>query len=313
MKSIVCTVFEGHYHKGVAALVNSLYAHGFVGSIWLGYKGALPPWAVIATNSGGVEVMNVRDNLSLHFVRLPDKMFLPYSKPEFMLDLLDKYVPDAERILYFDCDIVVKCDFSHFEQWTDFGIALCEDVNSPISPTDPLRYQWVRYFKQHGIVVRQSDNQYVNGGFIGLSRKAKGFLDTWRRVQELVLEDMRSANADVHLSHKPEKISGLKDRTYMFNRTDQDALNIAKDTTEESLSIADSSAMDFRGIGFIMSHAVSKIKPWEKNWMMHVIRNGQRPSPTDRLFMEHTTSPINIYTPCERALKKAHLKDDWFE
>lgn len=307
-KTIVCTVFEGHYHKGVAALVNSLFANGFEGTIWAGYKGALPPWAVITTTKKDVQVMSVRDNLNINFLKLPDEAFLPYSKPNFMLDLFDKYEPQAERVIYFDCDIVVKCVFSYFEQWSDFGIMLCEDVNSPISTTDPLRYQWVEYFKKHGITVRQDNNQYVNGGFIGMNRRAKGFLKTWQHVQDLVLEDMNAMKVNVHKSHLPEKISGLKDRTYMFNRTDQDALNVAKDSTEEVLAIADSSAMDFRSIGFVMSHAAAKDKPWEKNWLLYVVRNGQRPSATDRIFMNYTASPIELYNSRERFIKKIHLK-----
>ena len=307
-KTIVCTVFEGHYHKGVAALVNSLYVNGFEGTIWAAYKGSLPPWAVIDRKEQDYDVMTVCENLTLNFLKFPKEVFLPYCKPNFLLDLFDKYEPQAERVIYFDCDIVVKCVFSYFEQWSDFGIMLCEDVNSPISTTDPLRYQWVEYFKKFGITVRQDNNQYVNGGFIGLNRRAKGFLSTWETIQNLVLEDMKAMKVNVHQSHLPEKISGLKDRTYMFNRTDQDALNVAKDATTEDLAIADSSAMDFKSIGFVMSHAAAKDKPWEKNWLMYVVKKGQRPSATDRIFMDYTASPISIYSSRERWIKKAHLK-----
>ena len=175
-KTIVCTVFEGHYHKGVAAFVNSLYASGYEGVIWVGYKGALPPWAVIETKENHYEVMKVRDNLHLHFILFPPQAFLPYCKPEFMLELLDKYQPEAERIFYFDCDIIVKCAFSYFEEWVNYGVALCEDMGSPLSPTHPLRHQWAHYFKKYNIILHQNDNQYVNGGFLGLKRAAKGFL-----------------------------------------------------------------------------------------------------------------------------------------
>ena len=94
----------------------------------------------------------------------------------------------------------------------------------------------------------------------------------------------------------------------MFNRTDQDALNIAKDITTETLSIVDNSGMDFQGVGFIMSHAASKTKPWEKNWLKYVVKNGQRPSPTDRIFLDYVSSPINIYSSQELRFKRLHLK-----
>ncbi len=304
----ICTVFEGHYHKGVAALVNSLHRQGYEGIIWIGYKGTLPPWAVIESKNDLAEVMTVCENLKINFIKFPKEAFLPYCKPDFMLDILEKYQTNAKKIFYIDCDIIIKCPMSYFEEWTDYGVALCEDVNSPLPTSHPLRHQWVQYFKKYGITVRRDSSQYVNGGFLGLNREAKSFLETWRDVQNLVLEDMERIKADLHNSHKGDVASGLQGRNYMFNRTDQDALNIAKDVTNETLSIVDNSGMDFQGVGYIMSHAASKTKPWEKNWLIYVVKNGQRPSPTDRIFLDYVTSPINIYTSNELKFKKVHLK-----
>jgi hypothetical protein len=41
-----CTLFEGNYHFGVAALSNSLIAAGYAGTLWVGYRGALSGWIV---------------------------------------------------------------------------------------------------------------------------------------------------------------------------------------------------------------------------------------------------------------------------
>jgi hypothetical protein len=296
-QSTICTVFEGHYHKGVAGLANSLSANGYEGIIWAAYKGSLPPWARIESNENGVEVMVVSEKLSVHFVKLADTVFLPYCKPDFMLDILENKMPDIKQIFFFDCDIIVKCRFSYFEEWVKFGVALCEDVNSPLPMSHPLRFQWTNYFEKYGITVHRRDNYYVNGGFIGLQAADKDILEKWRLVQNLMLEELQEVNA-----------IGFKDRTNPFHRTDQDALNIAKDITDRTFSIADGTAMDLLNYGYIMSHAVGNQKPWQKNWLLFVIKHGQRPSMTDRLFMNHIDTPLSIFTNRQRFMKRWNLK-----
>ena len=42
MDSVICTLFEGHYHYGLAAFINSVLRYNFKGCIYVGYKGKLP-------------------------------------------------------------------------------------------------------------------------------------------------------------------------------------------------------------------------------------------------------------------------------
>ena len=72
------------------------------------------------------------------------------------------------------------------------------------------------------------------------------FLQCWQRLQELMT---------------PE-IGGLEntmcdDRTFLFHKTDQDALNVAAMASESPISPMGQDGMDFQqgGGGYVMSHA----------------------------------------------------------
>jgi hypothetical protein len=85
IKSFVCTLFEGHYHYGLAALTNSLYNNGFRGDIYAGYKGCLPTWAsksFINYNLiwNGASTLNVTEGLNIHFLPIDSNYHLTNYK-----------------------------------------------------------------------------------------------------------------------------------------------------------------------------------------------------------------------------------------
>src|SRR5438105_11868756 len=107
MNSAICTLFEGHYHIGVATLVNSLFLHGFRGTVIAGHRGDLPPWAAGAHAKEEAQELMVAAGLTLRFVRVAQPGHLTNLKPHFMLEAWEKHAAGAEGLLYFDPDIVV--------------------------------------------------------------------------------------------------------------------------------------------------------------------------------------------------------------
>jgi hypothetical protein len=64
---VFCTLGEGDYHHGVAALLNSLVRNGFTGVFVIGWRGAPPPWLDTLERhpDGGWRVGAVRVRLEL--------------------------------------------------------------------------------------------------------------------------------------------------------------------------------------------------------------------------------------------------------
>lgn len=99
MKSSVCTLFEGDYHLGAAALVNSLHASGFRGQMFCGLRGPLPPWA------GGADRLVLAEGLEVFFLPQATDIHFTNHKPAFLLDLWDGPAAGAESLFYFVPDI----------------------------------------------------------------------------------------------------------------------------------------------------------------------------------------------------------------
>lgn len=298
MTSAICTLFEGDYHYGVGALVNSLYAHGFRGTIYAGFRGPLPPWAASAKKLDDFTEFCAAKGLTLRFIPLATKLHLTNYKPDFMLEVWEKHCPQAASLFYFDPDITIKCRWTFFEEWIDAGVAVCQDINPSMGDNHPIRHAWRKLLVPLGLEFQNHYEIYFNGGFVGLRQSARDFLKEWKKVQSL----MAKCGTDF-------QSLGVGDRTLPFTCRDQDALNIACMTTQQLISPVGQDGMDFQqgGGGYIMSHSVGSGKPWNKSFVFDVLRRAAAPSRADKEFFRFVDSPIQIYPASTKSLKRFGL------
>ena len=296
MSSAICTIFEGHYHFGVAALANSLYTQGFRGALYAGYRGEIPRWASSAKQNNvldwpGNSTLEVAPGLELHFLPLNTDYHLTNFKPDFMLTLWQSVAGEAEAMFYFDPDIVVTTPWSLFEEWITCGIALCEDINSPLAQYHPMRVAWRRYFEPKGFSLKFKEAIYANGGFIGVSIKNRGFISRWQMLQEAMAPAIGGLNRSSFTAlNYPLPFDP-------FGKTDQDALNATVEACEnEIFSFVGQEGMSFKPGVPLMSHALGKNKPWLSQYLIQAI-NGQSPRTVDRDYWQASKGPILLYSP----------------
>ena len=309
MNSAICTLFEGHYHYGVAALTNSLYANGFRGKIYAGYRGNLPEWADASViqpvgNWGEAHVLQIVDGLQLVFLPLVTDYHFTNYKPDFMLELLEGPAKDIDAVYYFDPDICVSEQWTFFEDWVSCGVALCEDVNSPLPENHPRRVGWRRYFAKYGFDLKFRAPEYVNGGFVGVPREHIRFLSLWRDIQCAMADEiggLQKAAFKNSLMDEKKLIS-----SYIFNRTDQDALNATNEAYKNALSIMCQEAMAFKHGPHIMSHALGQPKPWHDNLLIAVIK-GMKQGKATSDYWRYCNTPIQSQGWLKLALVRLYL------
>ncbi|MEO6731459.1 MAG: hypothetical protein ABIN01_09600 [Ferruginibacter sp.] len=266
MTSAICTLFEGHYHYGIAALTNSLYKEGYRGSIYAGYRGPLPRWADLAEEDPSLKWKNgktlrVADGLQLHFLPLETDYHLTNYKPDFMLELWNGPASPAQRMFYFDPDIVIVCSWLIFEEWVSCGVALSEDVNSPLSKHHPRRVAWRQYFGEKGIPLNFKENIYVNGGFVGVNLENKSFLELWKKIQITMAPLIGGLNSSIFGNFNLLEAAG---GPFMpFYKTDQDALNASIEAGSHPVSFMGKEGMGFENGFVLMHHALGTPKPWK--------------------------------------------------
>ena len=291
--SVICTLYEGNYHLGLGALLNSLHARGFRGHFFAGHRGDIPPWAADRVRKNGAGwLFDVSGDCTLHFVPVQTETHLNNYKPHFLLELMEKHCPNEQNFFFFDPDIVVKAPWSFFEHWVAQGVALCEDVNHYLPRNHPVRLAWKKYAAERGLAVRQEIDKFYNGGFIGVRREHKDFLAAWKQ-----LFDLRRADG-VDLGRF--ELGGFE-FPYLF--LDQDLMNLALMLLPFRISAVGPEGMDFQPGGYVMSHSAGDRKSWTKPFVWEALK-GRAPSRADKEFIRHTQSPIRIYSPAQLATRR---------
>jgi hypothetical protein len=284
MNIAVCTLFEGDYHLGAGALVNSLHASGFRGTLWAGTRGALPPWAAGAVqDKPGIQRLAIAADFCIAFVQLQTEVHFAYYKPELLQRVLSEFAPEADAAIYLDPDIVLKCPWEIFPRWVEDGVALVEDLNPNLPPRHPLRIAWLHVLAEHSLTPRRELGRYYNSGFVGVPRTQLAFLAEWQRTMAMIRECLGA--------HHHIKFGCATD---VFHSTDQDALNLALMLTDTPLNTAGPEAMDFAVGGHYLSHAVGTPKPWQGGFIRKSLR-GYPPSTAAKEFFNHTRQPISVF------------------
>lgn len=290
MSSAICTLYEGHYHHGLAALTNSLYNNGFRGAVYVGYRGSLPSWAKTAKDNDLLEwqngkTLNVCDGLEIHFLPVKVNYHLTNYKPDFMLKLWSGHAKNIQKMLYFDPDIVIKCKWSFFEKWIGYGVGLVHEITAnDMTPNHPVRLLWCDIIKENNQKVYNHLTSYINAGYFGVKKEHIQFVEMFSKFMHIA-----SQKYDVNIND-----FSFTDRSDPFFAKDQDILNIAAMSTEVPLSEMGPEAMDFIHGGFTMSHAIGGPKPWRKKFILSALK-GVPPSLADRAFWNNVGLPINTF------------------
>jgi hypothetical protein len=290
MASVVCTLFENHYHYGLAALANSLYKHGYKGPIYAGYKGVLPSWCAARKENQTLgwpdaSTFEVAEGIVIHLLPIKIDSHLSFYKPDFMVRLIETLAKDKDGIAYFDPDIVIKYHWSFFESWMSYGVALVhENITRPV--THPTRHEWQEAIDKTGREKIRNVNTYINSGFCGVSKENIGLIKVWSEVIDTGRKFFNLNTA---------KFVRIKDNSHAFFNLDQDALNIALMCTNTPISEIGPEGMDFLPGGFTMSHALGHPKPWRKKFIRSAIK-GRGPSLPEKAYWENMNGPIQLET-----------------
>jgi hypothetical protein len=301
MRVVVCTLFEKQYHLGVAVLINSLARAGFTGEFHAGFRGPLPPWAErAAPRDAATWDMPVEGGPRLVFKQVETDAHFTNYKPDFMLETLA--VSDADAVLYFDPDVVVNATWRYLEEWLSCGVAVCDDVNSPMAENHPRRVGWRRFFAEHGCALYYRGSRYANGGVVGVMREHGRFLEVWRDLLAAVTTSL--GGADVVGIGGGRNLEGAYGFADCFRQPDQDVLNAALEACPDiPVSFLGKQAMGFDAGTPQLPHATGGRKPWTRRFLREALQ-GRAPARVDKYFWQFADGPLQPFdASCIRATR----------
>jgi hypothetical protein len=296
-------LFEGHYHYGVAALINSLFKHGFKGDFYAGYRGALPPWAKGKKSDifdwKDCTTVHISNEVRVHFLPLNSDYHFANYKPDFVIQLRTHLDKNVSGVFYFDPDIVIKCRWSFYEEWLKIGVPLVHEItNNDMPATHPVRRIWMRMIKEQGLEVKTDIHSYLNSGFWAIKKDDIQFAYLFKKFLE-VSQSQYAMNL-TEITHEV-------DRTNPFFAKDQDAFNIAAMCTDVAISEYGPEGMDLTLGGMLMSHAIGSPKPWKKQYLKNFLK-GSPPSLADKEYWNNANSTIKLYSDGFLKMRKTEIK-----
>lgn len=304
MNTIICTLFENHYHYGVVALCNSLYQNGYKGSVYVGYRGTLPSWAKEAKPNPEIGkhnglTLSFEEGLDIHFLPIITDWDLTNIKPDFMLQVMEDCPSSVESIFYFDPDIVVKCNWEYFQKWVKFGVALVHEIVAhDVPPNHPKRMQWLTVIEKSNRKVERKLYSYINGGFCGVHRSKIDFLETWSSITHCAIK---------HFGMNPNHFSAKVHPAKLFSAGDQDTLNITAMCSRSEISEFGPEGMDFIPGGWLMSHATGSPKPWKIAFFNKII-SGRSITAAERNYWNYSSGLIQVHSNFRILFSKLMIK-----
>ena len=293
MNAIICLV-ENDYWNGVTAIINSAIRNNFLGTIYIGYRGALPVWLNKFDKGDAIDQYLISSKVNLKIIEIKSARHLGYEKPFFIADLIQS--ESIAHFFYFDIDCVSICNFDFYLKWSQEHIALClDECFSTLHPNHPWKVYWRNKLTAFGFKVLELNHGYVNSGFIGASKINFDMITTWKAI-----------------TLKLEK-EGLD--TKKFNKSpllpiqgDQEILNMALMTkTQESLSIIGLEGMGFTEPCYLMVHCTKPAKPWKKLYLLDFIKNGYAISAREKRYLDYLTKPFNNIGEAKTLIKKIDI------